>query len=129
VRFLLAPAGTALFAAVAAFIYSSPSPAFCLFLPDSAGFIAFLNVFCLALLFACVTGFVSSWHIFPLVSTVRISTKYAAAEPKWETVSSCKNYFAHREKSGLRSKLLYDCYQIGMSLSSPHHEKGTSETI
>jgi hypothetical protein len=60
---LLAAARPALLTAARRFIDSGPRAALGFLGPHAPVFVAFLNVFGLALLFAAVAGFVSSWHI------------------------------------------------------------------
>jgi hypothetical protein len=60
--FLLTPAGTAFLPAMATLVNRSPGAAFGFFAADTTLFVTFLNVFGLAFLFACIAGFVASWH-------------------------------------------------------------------
>lgn len=60
--FAFAPAGTALFAAMADLINGRPSPAFGLIIGNAAFFVAFLDVLGHAFLFVSVFVFVASRH-------------------------------------------------------------------
>jgi hypothetical protein len=67
-----AAAGTAPLSAVGHLVDGGPGAAFGFFGRQAAGFVAFLDVLGLALLFVGVTGFVAARHKFPSLKLISV---------------------------------------------------------